>query len=163
LNGNANLTRASDDRLTVKQIVEAVEFWSIRVSHHTCWSFVRLISAEGMVGLGEATLNGQENAMVECLRSIASRFVGHRVDGPEAEASRLLSASSVLPLAAVVSAVAQAQVDLAAQAKGLRMCDLLGLRNEATYRSTPISIVERGIAHRRALRRAPVRRWARIL
>jgi galactonate dehydratase len=106
------------------QTILAIEFWSIRVSPQTCWSFVRLIASDGLVGLGEATLNGREDAMAEALRAIAPHFIGRRVDEPDAP--QLLSADSALPLAAVASAVAQAQADLAAQEKGMRLCDLLG-------------------------------------
>ena len=112
------------------QTIEAIEFWSIRVSHQTCWSFVRLISSGGLVGLGEATLNGREDAMAESLRAIASQFVGRRID--DWDAAHPLSADSPLPLAAVVSAVAQARADLAAQDKGLRLCDLLGAERRST-------------------------------
>jgi galactonate dehydratase len=106
------------------QTIQAIELWPIRVSHQTCWSFVRLVSSEGLVGLGEATLNGREDAMAAALRAIAPQFLGRRTDNHDA--SGLLGADSALPLAAIVSAIAQAQADLAAQANGLRLCDLFG-------------------------------------
>ena len=40
----------------------------VRITHKTCWSFIRLHTHDGLVGEGEATLTGQEDALLAAAR-----------------------------------------------------------------------------------------------
>ena len=44
--------------------LRAATLHMVRITHKTCWSFIRLHTRDGLVGEGEATLTGQEDALL---------------------------------------------------------------------------------------------------
>ena len=94
------------------------------ISGKTKWAFVQIETTSGAVGVGEATLNGQEAALATELRRIAPGLIGELV--APGLASRV--AHEELPAAAIVSALDQALNDLAARRHGKSLCAMLGQR-----------------------------------
>lgn len=92
-------------------------------SEKTTWLFVVMRGGGGAVGLGEATLNGEEAAVREAFVRLRGGLIGARAD--EDELLRLLSFET-LPEAAFSSAVQQAAADLAARIDGVSLADSLG-------------------------------------
>lgn len=94
----------------------SLNFASVRVTSVTNWLFVSLSDGE-ISGWGEATLNGQERAVVDYLRDLPDRL------GPDDLAGLLFD---TLPRAALSSAVLQAHADLSARLAGDSLSDHLG-------------------------------------
>lgn len=96
----------------------------VKVSARTRWVFVQLERSDGSVGSGEATLNGQEPALL----AAAGNFAGHALrvppGQPEAFAAAIVPAD--LAQAAIVSAIDQALWDLHAQGAGKSLAEALG-------------------------------------
>ena len=88
----------------------------VRVTPATNWLFVSLSDGE-ITGWGEATLSGQERAVVDYLRDLPDRL------GPD-DLARLRF--DTLPRAALSSAVLQAHADLSARRAGDPLSDHLG-------------------------------------
>jgi len=82
------------------------------VSSKTKWTFVEVDASSGAVGVGEATLGGQEVALEQEMRRIGPRLIG-----AAASPGSLRDHFEVveLPTAAIVSALDQALCDLAAR------------------------------------------------
>jgi galactonate dehydratase len=102
--------------------VQAIAPYFRRVSDKTVWSFVRVQSACGAVGWGEATVNGKA---AEIAQAVALQNV--RLAGTEADVMR-----GIVPLTpgrtgwAVASAIDQALWDILAQRDGKPLRDMLG-------------------------------------
>jgi galactonate dehydratase len=102
--------------------VTAIDVWRARVSPKTEWMFVRVTAGDGVVGWGEATLNGQERAVVAAVRKIGAALIGD-TDSP----GRLRAAASdPLPVWAAASAIDTALWDIAARRAGRSVCAALG-------------------------------------
>ena len=97
------------------------------ISGKTRWAFVQIETKSGAVGVGEATLNGQEAALAFELRRIAPGLIGESV--APGLASRVVH--DELAAAAIVSALDQALSDLAARQQGKSLCEMLGQRRPA--------------------------------
>jgi len=98
----------------------------IRASGKTCWIFVQLLQADGIVGQGEASLSGQEAAVIAAARQLSKRVLPASTSTPGALAAGIVPAS--LAEAAVVSAVDQALWDLHARQNGRCVADMMGAR-----------------------------------
>jgi galactonate dehydratase len=96
----------------------------IRISAKTCWIFVQLQQEDGSVGCGEASLAGQEAAVLAAARRLAPRVLQADPARPEAFAAARVPAD--LAESAVVSAVDQALWDLHARSQQRTVADLLG-------------------------------------
>jgi galactonate dehydratase len=96
------------------------------VSGKTKWAFVEIETESGAVGLGEATLSGQEAALAREMRRIGPGLIGTSPSHPSP--SHLLQRldASDLPTAAIISALDQGLCDLAARQRGQSLCDMLG-------------------------------------
>jgi galactonate dehydratase len=97
---------------------------SVRVTKKTVWLFITLTAEDGSTGVGEASLNGQEEAVQAALRRMTPAILQLDAQRPE-HVSRTLAYAS-LPEAAVVSAVSQALWDLCARSRGITVAEALG-------------------------------------
>ena len=101
----------------------------VRVTHKTCWAFLRLGTANGRVGEGEATLTGREDELVAAAE--------HLVPLALSEASLQRPGAFVeshppddIQKAAVVSSIDQALWSLRAQVDGRSLARTLGVQRE---------------------------------
>jgi galactonate dehydratase len=107
--------------------LRAATLHTVRVTHKTCWSFIRLHTHDGRVGEGEATLTGQEDA----LRVAAERLVPLALRHATAESPSGFAVQHRpvdIHAAAVVSALDQALWSLHAQQAGQSLAQVLGVR-----------------------------------
>ena len=101
----------------------------VRVTHKTCWTFVRLHAANGRIGEGEATLTGREDALL----AAAERIVPLALSEADSQHPGTFAAGHPPPdiqSAGIVSAIDQALWSLHAQAKGQSLAEALGVRRE---------------------------------
>ena len=104
--------------------VESARWHQIRVSAKTCWIFVQLRLDDGAVGCGEASLAGQEAAVIAAANKLAARLGQADSAHPATFAAGLLPAT--LAESAAVSAIDQALWDLHARSQQRTVADLLG-------------------------------------
>lgn len=95
----------------------------IRVSGKTCWIFVQLLQADGSIGQGEASLSGDEAAVIAAAERLSSSILQASTSEPGAWAGAIVPDS--LAEAAVVSAVDQALWDLHALRHGRCVADMI--------------------------------------
>lgn len=107
--------------------LRAATMHTVRITEKTCWSFIRLHTREGMVGEGEATLTGQEDALLAAAERLVPMAL--REATPESPGGFALAhAPADLPEASIVSALDQALWSLHAQGAGHSLAQLLGAR-----------------------------------
>lgn len=106
--------------------VRNVEARSARVSDKTVWTFVRLDSADGRSGWGEATLQGQAAAVHEHVRRLAPMLIGRAWAVPTDASGVAGTCGRDTAEAAAISALDQALWDLLAQEKGQSLTTALG-------------------------------------
>ncbi len=94
------------------------------VTPKTRWIFVELTADSGLRGTGEGTLTGQEDAVVQAVRQFAPSVFALTEASPDQLSAPALPG---LAQAAAYSAVDQALWDVAAQQRGERLADALGL------------------------------------
>ena len=107
----------------------SAELHCVRVTPKTCWSFIRLHTADGLIGEGEATLFGQDEAQLraaERLVPLALREASLRNPGEFAQ--RHVPDDRVQ--SSVVSALDQALWSLHAQGNAQSLANSLGPRRE---------------------------------
>lgn len=95
-----------------------------RISPKTHWLFVELSSADGRIGVGEATLPGHDDKVLAAARRLGARALEASVRQPQDFARHI--APTDLGEAAFVSAVDHALWDLHAQCAGQSVCQALG-------------------------------------
>ncbi|MDE0179005.1 MAG: mandelate racemase/muconate lactonizing enzyme family protein [Gammaproteobacteria bacterium] len=100
----------------------------VRVTHKTCWTFVRLHTGDGHLGEGEATLTGREDALVAAAERLVPLALADGSEHPGGFAGRHPPAS--IQESAIVSAIDQALWSLNAQANGHSLAQTLGVRRE---------------------------------
>jgi galactonate dehydratase len=118
----------------------------VRITHKTCWTFIRLHTHDGLVGEGEATLTGHEDALM----SVAERFVPLALRHATAESPSgfaLQHPPADIREASIVSALDQALWSLHAQQAGQSLAQVLAVQraqipvyanvNRRTERRTP--------------------------
>jgi len=101
----------------------------VRITPKTCWSFVRLHTQDGLTGEGEATLTGQEDALL----AAAERFVPLALrDTRHEDASAFAQqhAPNSIHESSIVSALDQALWSLHAQVRGESLAQTLGVQRE---------------------------------
>ena len=99
----------------------------VRITGKTCWTFLRLRTTDGRTGEGEATLGGQDGALL----AAAERLVLAALDDATPEDPGGFAtghAPSDISEASVVSAIDQALWDLHAQTHGCSVAQSLGVR-----------------------------------
>lgn len=104
----------------------AVDPIVVRVSDKTRWIFIRLRTADGLSGYGEATLFGSEAQVLTCIQQLGRRIIGQTATSVNALGPYLSSDRGGLPQHAAVSATEQALWDLTGKRLGLPVYALLG-------------------------------------
>ena len=106
--------------------IAAIESRILNVSARTNWYFVRVRTDTGVVGLGEASLNGCERLLDACLAELAPRLAGAPLDDGHPMLATYPHAPAGLVGHAIRSAIRQALVDARAKAQGVPAWRLLG-------------------------------------
>ena len=106
--------------------VSRVEALSARVSDKTVWTFVRIDSADGRSGWGEATLQGKAASVHAHVARLAPKLSGRNWVAPVDVASIVGTCGRDTTEAAAISALDQALWDLLAQEKGQALAAALG-------------------------------------
>ena len=109
--------------------LRAAALHMVRITPKTCWSFVRLHTHDGLVGEGEATLTGQEDALLAAAERLMPLAL--REATPESPGSFALQhAPADIREASIVSALDQALWSLHAQHAGQSLAHILGTRRQ---------------------------------
>ena len=103
-----------------------IEALSARVSDKTVWTFVRLDTAQGPVGWGEATLQGEAKAVHAQVARLAPALIGRNFEPPVDVMDIAGTCGGDTAEAAAISAIDQALWDAMAQARGVSLAALLG-------------------------------------
>jgi len=98
----------------------------INVSSKTNWTFVRLTTDEGLIGVGEASLNGWEPLQIAYAQMLAQALVGQTLEQCAPRIRVHAHGAGGLVAASVCSAVEQALTDIRAKAAGQPVHALLG-------------------------------------
>jgi len=106
--------------------VTKVEALSARVSDKTVWTFVRVDTAGGLSGWGEATLQGKASAVHDHVARFAPTLIGKSWASPIDVSSVVGTCGRDTAEAAAVSALDQALWDALAQEKGQGLTAALG-------------------------------------
>jgi galactonate dehydratase len=106
--------------------IVAIESRVLNVSDRTNWYFVVVRTEEGIVGLGEASLNGYERVLDACLGELRTQLVGASVEEGDRRLATYPHAPAGLVGNTIRSAVRQALVDVAARARGVPAWQVLG-------------------------------------
>jgi len=107
--------------------LRAATLHMVRITHKTCWSFIRLHTPDGLVGEGEATLTGQEDALLAAAERLVPLAL--RTATPESPSGFALQhAPADIWEASIVSALDQALWSLHAQRAGKSLAHVLGPR-----------------------------------
>ena len=107
------------DAITIKDI----EIFIVPVTPKTKWVFLRMTSFDGVEGLGEASLAGRENEVIDIFALDKENIIGRSVDLESLE--RKLQFDS-LPRAAYSSAIMQCFSDIVARSRGVSLAESLG-------------------------------------
>jgi galactonate dehydratase len=115
-------------------IIRDVAALSARVSDKTVWTFVRVDTADGRQGWGEATLQSSAIAVHDHVARMARALIGRDLALPIDVMDIVGTCGRDLPEAAAISALDQAVWDALAQARGETITQALGsrLRGEVT-------------------------------
>jgi galactonate dehydratase len=106
--------------------VTSISALSARVSDKTVWSFVRLDTAEGHTGWGEATLQGQAAAVHGHVARLVPSLIGKKFEPPAEMMDIVGTCGRDVAEAAAISGIDQALWDAMAQARGSTLAALLG-------------------------------------
>ena len=101
----------------------------VRITHKTCWSFLRLHTKDGRTGEGEATLTGQEGALLTAAERLVPLLFKEIARSEPANFAQA-HAPSGIEEASIVSAIDQALWSLKANAKGQALAQALGVQRE---------------------------------
>ena len=110
-------------------ILRSVTLNFVRITHNTCWSFLRLHTQDGRTGEGEATLLGQEDALLAAAERLVPLVLCETVAQHVSAFARRHAPESIHE-AGIVSAIDQALWSLHAQAKGQTLAQTLGVQRE---------------------------------
>ncbi|MBN9077473.1 MAG: hypothetical protein BGN87_07870 [Rhizobiales bacterium 65-79] len=109
----------------MRDTIDRILMHDVRVSAKTRWLFLTLQAKSGLVGLGEASLQGRE----VLVKQAGDRFAPSLLGAP-AEPADMTGRCGTLAEAAFVSAADQALHDIAARREGKRLADHLGARRQ---------------------------------
>lgn len=109
------------------EAITNISLIGVRISPKTAWLFLELTGASGLKGLGEATLNGKEEAIAKVAEAHGTRILGEDAGSHEAVAANL--PFGTLAEAAFSSALLQAMMDLTARVNSQPLAALLGGRH----------------------------------
>lgn len=106
--------------------IERIEPLAFNVSDKTNWFFLRVTADNGLVGIGEASLNGWESAQLACAAEFGARLIGRAVDAVVPTLQVYAHSPGGLIASSIVSALEQALTDLRARQAGVPLHALLG-------------------------------------
>ena len=115
--------------------VERIEPLILNVSAKTNWFFMRVTADNGLTGIGEASLNGFENAQAAYAGDFSAALIGRRVDDVLPQLRVYAHSPGGLIASSIVSALEQAVTDLRAKQAGVPVHALLG---KARRKSVPV-------------------------
>ena len=101
----------------------------VRITAKTCWTFLRLRTLDGRTGEGEATLGGREGALLAAAERIVPTALREATPDDPSRFARRHTPGDIFD-ASIVSALDQALWDLHAQAQGLSLAHILGVRRD---------------------------------
>lgn len=101
----------------------------VRVTHKTCWTFVRLHTEDGRIGEGEATLTGREDALVAAAENVIPLALSEATPRHPSRFAECRAPDNIED-AGIVSAVDQALWSLHAQGNGQSLARTLGVRRD---------------------------------
>jgi len=120
----------------------------VNVSEKSNWTFFRVVTDEGLTGLGEATLQGWEEVQLACLNRLLPQLTGATLDQAMPLITVYPHAFGGLAANSVLSALELAIMDIRAQAAGKPVHALLGkqLRNKVrVYANVNRCITDRSV------------------
>ncbi len=103
--------------------ITTLRLHALAVTHKTVWTFVEVETSEGLVGTGEATLSGQEDALSACFEGWRPELLGRSASVASLSAS--WRGSNDLVQTAVACALDQALWDIEGQRAGKSVAALL--------------------------------------
>ncbi len=107
--------------------LRAATLHTVRITHKTCWSFIRLHTHDGRVGEGETTLTGQGDALLAAAERLVPLALNEATpESPHSFALRHTPAN--IQDASIVSALDQALWSLHAQRAGQSLAHALGVQ-----------------------------------
>lgn len=106
------------------QTLRSASWHQVRVTERTCWVFVQIEGFDGQVGSGEASLSGQEAALLAAAHRLSGRILQATLEQPGQFAAQIVPTN--LAEAAVVSAVDQALWDMHTRRLQRSVADALG-------------------------------------
>ena len=101
----------------------------VRVTHKTCWTFVRLHTEDGRIGEGEATLTGREDALLAAAENVIPVALSQATPRYPSRFAECHGPDSI-QVAGIVSAIDQALWSLHAQGNGQSLARTLGVRRD---------------------------------
>ena len=101
----------------------------VRITHKTCWSFLRLHTKDGRTGEGEATLPGQEGALLAVAERLVPLLFKETALSEPGNFARTHAPNGIQE-ASIVSGLDQALWSLKANAKGQTLAQTLGVQRE---------------------------------
>ncbi len=110
-------------------ILRSVTLHFVRITHNTCWSFLRLHTQDDHTGEGEATLWGQEDALLAAAERLVPLLLCETVPQHVSTFARRHAPESIHE-SGIVSAIDQALWSLHAQANGQTLAQTLGVQRE---------------------------------
>ncbi len=109
--------------------LRAATLHMVRITHKTCWTFICLHTPDGLVGEGEATLTGQEDALLAAAERLIPLAL-HDATPESPSGFALRHAPADIREASIVSALDQALWSLHAQRAGQSLAHVLGARRK---------------------------------
>ena len=121
--------------------IEKIEALFVNVSEKSNWTFFRIVTDQGLSGLGEATLQGWEEVQLACLNRLLPQLTGATLDQAMPLITVYPHAFGGLAANSVLSALELAIMDIRAQAAGKPVHALLGkqLRDKVRVYATSIA------------------------
>ena len=101
----------------------------VRVTHKTCWTFVRLHTEDGRIGEGEATLTGREDALLAAAENVIPVALSQATQRYPSRFAECRAPDNIQD-AGIVSAIDQALWSLHAHGNGQSLARTLGVRRD---------------------------------
>lgn len=112
--------------------IRSVDPVAVRVTDKTTWVFVRLVTDDGVTGLGESTRFGLEDDLCRGIEAISTDLAGQSLEAIDRLATETAPPNSDPVLRSVVSALEQAAWDVRAQLQNKPVHELLGTTENKT-------------------------------
>ena len=111
-----------------------IESLFVNVSEKSNWTFFRVVTDEGLTGLGEATLQGWEEVQLACLNRLLPQLIGKTLEQAMPLITVYPHAFGGLAANSVLSALELAIMDIRGQAANKPVHALLGKQLRKTVR-----------------------------